>query len=258
MDARVQAVIDCGFTPRQARFLVAVMLHAGVCLARQYCGFAHIAYGQQMHDFFRALVERRQARIYPCPDRRGHLYHVHATRLYRAIGEPHHRHRRIGSLGHAVERLMLLDAILMAPDISWYGSVDDQRALLMAHADTGDVTGPLPRLDEVLQTRRGHGSGRPPIGVRERDDAVVFLSLATTPTPALFRMFLRQHVALLRTLPRWTIRLVFPERFGAAEGAYRAAFHHELAKAIVGANTPLECVVLTHRYHALAQLVGTA
>jgi hypothetical protein len=98
MDARVQAVINCGFTPRQARFLVTVLLHAGVCIARQYCDFAHIAYGQQMHDFFRGLVERRYTRIYPCPDRRGHLYHVHATRLYRAIGEPHHHHRRIGSL----------------------------------------------------------------------------------------------------------------------------------------------------------------
>ena len=258
MDARVQAVIDCGFTPRQARFLVTVLLHAGVCIARQYCDFAHIAYGQQMHDFFRGLVERRYARIYPCPDRRGHLYHVHARRLYRAIGEPHHRHRRIGSLGHAVERLMLLDAILMAPDISWCGSVDDQRALLVAHTGPGDVTGPLRPPDEVLQTRRGHGGGRPPIGVRERDDAVVVLYLVTTPMPARFRTFLRQHVGLLRALPRWTIRLVFPAPFGAAEGAYRAAFHHELAEAIVPAKATLECVILTHRYHALAQLVGTA
>jgi hypothetical protein len=258
MDARVEAVIDCGFTPRQARFLVTVLLHAGVCIARQYCDFAHIAYGQQMHDFFRGLVERRYARIYPCPDRRGHLYHVHTTRLYRAIGDPRHRHRRIGSLGRAAERLMLLDAILKAPDISWCGSVDDQRTLLLTHADLGDVMGPLPPLDEVLQTRRGHGGGRPPIGVRERDDAVVFLYLATTPMPALFRMILRQHVALLRALPRWTIRLVFPPQLDAAERAYRAVFHHELSEAIVAANAPLECVVLTHRYHALAQLVGTA
>jgi hypothetical protein len=258
MDARVRAVIDCGFTPRQARFLVIVLLHAGVCIARQYCDFAHIAYGQQMHDFFRELVERRYARIYPCPDRRGHLYHVYAKRLYRAIGEPHHRHRRIGSLGHAVERLMLLDAIMMAPDISWCGTVDDQRGLLMAQTDPCDITGPLPPLDEVLQTRRGHGGGRPPLGVRERDDAVVFLYLVTTATPALFHAFLRQHVALLRALPRWTIRLVFPEQFGAAEGTFRAAFHHELTGAIVPTNATLECVVLTHGYHALAQLVGTA
>ena len=35
-----------GFTERQAGFLVTVMLHAGVCLARQYCAFARIKYGR--------------------------------------------------------------------------------------------------------------------------------------------------------------------------------------------------------------------
>ena len=35
-EQRVQAVKDCGFTERQARFLVLVMRHAGVCVPRQY------------------------------------------------------------------------------------------------------------------------------------------------------------------------------------------------------------------------------
>ena len=35
-EARVQAVIDFGFTERQARFLVTVMLHSGLCVPRQY------------------------------------------------------------------------------------------------------------------------------------------------------------------------------------------------------------------------------
>jgi hypothetical protein len=43
-----------GFTERQARFLVIVLLHAGFCLGRQYCRFAGIARGQVMHDFFGA------------------------------------------------------------------------------------------------------------------------------------------------------------------------------------------------------------
>ena len=33
---RVTAVGAFGFTERQSRFLVTVMLHAGVCLGRQY------------------------------------------------------------------------------------------------------------------------------------------------------------------------------------------------------------------------------
>ena len=44
-DERVQAVVDFGFTERQARFLVLVMRHAGVCVPRQYARFAGIAHG---------------------------------------------------------------------------------------------------------------------------------------------------------------------------------------------------------------------
>jgi hypothetical protein len=34
-DERVKAVSEFGFTMRQARFLVTVMLHGGVCVPRQ-------------------------------------------------------------------------------------------------------------------------------------------------------------------------------------------------------------------------------
>lgn len=44
-DERVQAVVDFGFRERQARFLVLVMRHAGVCVPRQYARFAGVAYG---------------------------------------------------------------------------------------------------------------------------------------------------------------------------------------------------------------------
>ncbi|HYU80784.1 MAG TPA: hypothetical protein VEK56_17470 [Vicinamibacterales bacterium] len=37
---RVQAVVEYGFTERQARFLVLVMRHAGLCVKRQYAAFA--------------------------------------------------------------------------------------------------------------------------------------------------------------------------------------------------------------------------
>jgi hypothetical protein len=43
---RVKAVAAFGVTERQARFLVTVLLHAGVCVPRQYARFAGIAYGQ--------------------------------------------------------------------------------------------------------------------------------------------------------------------------------------------------------------------
>ena len=50
-DQRVRAVAEFGFTERQARFLVTVMLHSGVCLLRQYATFAGIVEGQKTRKF---------------------------------------------------------------------------------------------------------------------------------------------------------------------------------------------------------------
>src|SRR5918912_168813 len=44
-EERVQAVIDFGFTDRQARFVVLVLRHGAVCVPRQYATFAGIANG---------------------------------------------------------------------------------------------------------------------------------------------------------------------------------------------------------------------
>ena len=57
-DERVKAVIEFGFTERQARFLVLVMRHAGVCVPRQYASFAGVAHGgAKCNAFFDKLVQ---------------------------------------------------------------------------------------------------------------------------------------------------------------------------------------------------------
>jgi hypothetical protein len=53
---RVAAVKASGFTDRQARFLVLVLEHSGVCLPQQYRTFAGIAHGRQTHRFFEKLI----------------------------------------------------------------------------------------------------------------------------------------------------------------------------------------------------------
>ena len=55
---RATTLRPLGFTERQARFLVTVMLHSGVFLERQYCRFAGITHGQKTHDF----IDRRVGR----------------------------------------------------------------------------------------------------------------------------------------------------------------------------------------------------
>jgi hypothetical protein len=59
---RAEAIAAFGFTERQARFLLEVLVHSGVFVERQYYAFAGIVHGQKTHDFLRTLVERGYAR----------------------------------------------------------------------------------------------------------------------------------------------------------------------------------------------------
>jgi hypothetical protein len=118
--ARIDALMAIGFTARQAAFLVTVSLHAGVCVARQYCEFAEIAFGQRMHEFFQRLVARGYARPHSCGRHGARFYHLNSKTLYRAIGAAGHRHQYPMSLGAAIGRLMLLDAVLADRETRWF------------------------------------------------------------------------------------------------------------------------------------------
>ena len=112
-EERVQAVIDFGFTERQARFVVLVMRHAGVCVPRQYASFSGIANGgRRCNAFFEKLIRRGYANEIDCVHNRARLYHLQHKPLYHVIGDVASRYRRRVSPRLAVERLMLLDAVL--------------------------------------------------------------------------------------------------------------------------------------------------
>src|ERR1700732_3599510 len=104
---RVKAVANFGFTERQARFLVLVMRHAGICVPRQYAESAGTAYGRRANALFDSLVERGYATICGCRHNRARLYHVRHHALYHAIGEPHSRYRRPVPAASVSERMML-------------------------------------------------------------------------------------------------------------------------------------------------------
>jgi hypothetical protein len=91
---RVKAVAEFGYTERQARFLVTVMLQSGVCVPRQYAKFAGTADGHKVSKFFDKLASREHATVSGCLHNRAQLYHVKHHALYRAIGQPHNRYRR--------------------------------------------------------------------------------------------------------------------------------------------------------------------
>ena len=100
---RIGRLEDFGFTERQARFLVHVLVYSGVFLERQYCRFSGIPHGRKTYDFLRMLVDRKYATVItPGKLHSGRLYHVHYKPLYEAIGEPDNRNRRPAALGRLV------------------------------------------------------------------------------------------------------------------------------------------------------------
>lgn len=226
-DPRIRAVSEFGFTERQARFLVLVMRHAGVCVPRQYAHVAGVAYGAKCNAFFERLVRRAFARAIDCVHNRARLYHVHSNALYHVIGDGRSRYRRPVSPRLAIERLMLLDAVLTAPDLGWLTTAAekaDYLARLIAAA------GAQPEQATPLEPASKPGSALPgtfPIGV-EPGGRTVLLYLATEVCTDAFRSFLQGHAALLRVAPSWTLRIVFPRPLDLVYDAYQRVIHEEL------------------------------
>ena len=225
---RVNAVAEFGFTPRQARFLVMVMRHAGVCLLRQYSTFARIVHGQKTRAFFRKLVNREYASAYPCRHNRGRLYHVHHYGLYRAIDEPNSPHRRPVGAGRIIERLRLLDVVLASPELNWLVTEPEK----VAHFATSPPDVPVEKLPRLTMK-----VGSPPVGDSFPDklpigiDAsgrVVFLYLVLPSARDDFRAFLVRHAELFRRLPFWTLRLVLPRSIAHAYAGLQTVVRDEL------------------------------
>ncbi|MBP7619922.1 MAG: hypothetical protein KA745_03035 [Gemmatimonadales bacterium] len=234
---RADALVAFGFTERQARFLVHVLLHAGVFVERQYAEFAGIAHGQKTTDFLARLVARQYATpIVTGALHRGRLFHVHYKPLWAAIGEPDSRFRKPATLGRLIERVILLDAVLADRDLVWLGPSADKVRFFASEHEEGERLRP----DEYPHLCFGEGPTKVtryfpdklPIGAKPYGSPHVFLYLVTKPSPADFRAFLIRHTNLLGALHEWTVRLLFPQHLTKAIPAYRDAARDHLAIAV--------------------------
>lgn len=236
-EERVQAIADYGFTERQARFLVLVMRHAGVCVKRQYATFAGIANGgEKCNAFFSKLVGRGYAVASDCVHNRARLFHVHHKPLYHAVGEPESRYRRAVPARRAVERLMRLDAALTSPDLDWLTSRSEKVAYLQTRTLPQPTENPLETTTRDSSQLANECPGTFPIGI-DPSGRVVLLYLATVPWTDDFRTFLVGHAALLSVTRAWTLRLVFPKPLHRAYAAYQVVVREEL-------ETPLEAATI--------------
>lgn len=211
-DDRVQAVAKKGFTERQARFLTTVMLQAGVCVPRQYARFCGIVHGEKTRKFFAKLVRLQYASMYDCRHNRARIYHLNQRALYAAIGEADSRLRKPVTLNHAIQRLMVLDAIVEDPDLVWLGTAEEKTAHLLALTRIEAANLPHVTVGEGDARNVRYFPDRLPIGIHPAGRGVV-VYVVTDPWLDEFRVFLERHAALLRALPAWTLRIVVPPQF---------------------------------------------
>jgi hypothetical protein len=243
-DERVQAVAKKGFTERQARFLTTVMLHAGVCVPRQYARFCGIVHGEKTRRFFAKLVRLRYASMYDCRHNRARIYHVNQRALYAVIGEADCKLRRPLTLNHAIRRLMVLDAIVEDPDLVWLGTADEKAAHLTA------LTRIAP--EDLPHVTVGRGDARTtryfperlPIAIHVAGRGVL-VYVVLDPTLNDFRLFLERHSAVLRALPAWTVRVVVPPQFSDLSQSVKQAFFTQLA---MPAQSPEDIAAVRQRF----------
>jgi hypothetical protein len=230
LEHAVQTIANRGFTDRQARFLVLVARLSGVCVMRQYSSFAGIVFGQKTRRFFGKLVRLGFVSTYDCAHNRGRVYHVRDRAIYEAIGDPDSRLRRPPGVPRALERLMLLDAILENPESIWMSS-PDEKIDYFSSREIPAADAPHLVIRQGDQQRVRYFPDRLPIGVHPSGH-VVFVYLHVDPLHDEFRDFLQRHAPLLERLPSWTIRIVVPAHLEGASQTLQKAAWGQLASGV--------------------------
>jgi hypothetical protein len=212
-DERVAALAPLGFTPRQTRFLVTAALHSGYCLRRQYLSFAGVRYGKNVCNFLETLVRRQLAHRFQYQPNRGHVYHLHAKALYRALAQRDNRNRRQVSAAVIARKLMLLDAVLTVPDAEWYATEEDKVALFTR--ERGIPLGDLPQRVYAPTHRRGPTTTRYfmhklPVYLAPDRAVVHFVYLVNDDSGHGLAQFLQDHGRLFSALPAWSVAAFCP------------------------------------------------
>ena len=114
------------------------------------------------------------------------------------------------AVARAVERLMVLDAVLTDRQRTWLATERDKLTYFT-------LTHRIPRQDLPSLTFRAEDAetvryfpDKLPIGLDEDGRTHVFVFLVVQDVPIDFRSFLERHAELFRALPAWTVRLLVP------------------------------------------------
>ena len=161
--------------------------------------------------FFAKLVRLQYASMYDCRHNRARAYHLNQRALYAAIGEADSRLRKPVTLNHAIQRLMVLDAIVEDPDLVWLGTVEEKTAHLTTLIRIEPVDLPHSTVGEGEAARCGTSQ----TGSRSASipPAAAWPS-TSSPTHGWTSSgvsFAPRHAS--PRLPAWTLRIVVPPQF---------------------------------------------
>jgi hypothetical protein len=108
---RIQALVDLGYTEREAAFLAIAALHSGYFLRRQFLYFAGIERGEIAQAFIDRAILKQHCK--PKPFRHDRIvYHLASKPLFEVLGSIDNRNRRNHDVTTMKCRLMALDYIL--------------------------------------------------------------------------------------------------------------------------------------------------
>ena len=230
-EQRIKAVENFGFTERQARFLVTVMLNGGVCVPRQYAEFVGTAYGHNVNAFFDKLVGQGFAVECSCLHNRARVYQVRYQPFYQAIGEPNSPNRKPIAAAAIVQRSMLLGAIVAQRELVWLSTVADKVAFFTLASSCPPEQLPHKTVGVGANRRVQLFPGSMLIGV-EISGRPVFVFLISDWNVDELRAFLQRYAELLGALSGWTLRIVLPSHLVALNPSIGTVVRDELGSPI--------------------------
>lgn len=113
------------------------------------------------------------------------------------------------SIDRAIQRLMVLDAIVEDPDLVWLATAEDKAAHFTAITSIAPADLPHTVVGEGDARKVRYFPDRFPIGINLAGRGVLVYAFSE-PDMNGFRLFIERHAAVLRALSAWTLRLVMP------------------------------------------------
>ena len=128
-----------GWSREDAEWVAMVCLHSGVFTRLQYMDYFN-TYHNRARRFVQSLVDLGLAVEEPIPvlrpKKRTHACRITHKGIYRELGIPNVRHRRIADPGVYLRRLLSLDYVIEHPELEWLPT-EDEKVWFCKHLDIG-------------------------------------------------------------------------------------------------------------------------